>query len=238
MRNDVDAAPGVTARLRRTRHAGADVDGVAVARPDDPADSPTSWPTSMARSTAASSRPTRRSTASCYDSRVTYIGVGRDPRDAAVSMLFQETNIDQDRMRALHQAAAPPHDGFGPPPPPPHGELNVHRRSGAGWSGRSCPRKECRHWPHCCTTSTPFWQRRHLPNVAVFHFVDYQADLAGELIRLGRVLGYDVSRDRAEELVKHASLDVMRARASQLAPNSTDGIWRSDEALLPRRRAR
>ncbi len=167
-----------------------------------------------------------------YDSRVTYIGVGRDPRDAAVSMMFQETNIDQDRMRALHQAARPPHNGFGPPPPPPHGELNVHEAF-RGWMERPImPPEGMSSLATLLHHFNTVWQRRHVPNVAVFHFADYQADLAGELVRLGRVLGYDVSRERAGELVKHASLDEMRARASELAPNSTDGIWRSDEGFF------
>ncbi len=166
------------------------------------------------------------------DGRVTYIGVGRDPRDAAVSMLFQEANIDQDRMRALHQAAAPPHGGFGPPAAPPRPDIDVHQAF-RGWMERPImPPEGMSSLATLLHHFYTFWQRRHLPNVAVFHYVDYQADLAGELIRLGRVLGYNLSRDRAEELVEHASLDVMRARASQLAPNSTDGIWRSDERFF------
>jgi hypothetical protein len=44
------------------------------------------------------------------------------------------------------------------------------------------------------------WERRHLPNVAVFHYADYQVDLVGELIRLGQVLGVGLDRDRAKEL--------------------------------------
>jgi aryl sulfotransferase len=76
------------------------------------------------------------------------------------------------------------------------------------------------------------WQRRHLPNVVLFHYADYRADLAGELVRLAAVLGFDVGRDRAEELAGHATLDAMRARASELAPNTTDGIWLSNERFF------
>jgi len=76
------------------------------------------------------------------------------------------------------------------------------------------------------------WDRRHLPNVAMFHYGDYQLDLAGELVRLGRALGFDLSRDRAEELANHATLGAMRARATEFAPNSTEGVWRSDERFF------
>ena len=37
------------------------------------------------------------------------------------------------------------------------------------------------------------WQRRHEPNVTLFHYADLQADLAGELLRLARVLGIPCS---------------------------------------------
>jgi hypothetical protein len=76
------------------------------------------------------------------------------------------------------------------------------------------------------------WQRRHQPNVAMFHYADYRLDLAGELVRLGQVLGYDLDRGRAEELAKYARLDVMRSRATEFAPNSTECIWRSDERFF------
>src|ERR1700745_1716292 len=49
------------------------------------------------------------------DDRVTYIGVGRDPRDAAVSVLFQEANVNHARMRALREAAMAPHQAVMPP---------------------------------------------------------------------------------------------------------------------------
>lgn len=67
------------------------------------------------------------------------------------------------------------------------------------------------------------WVRRHLPNVALFHYADYQADLAGELLRLARVLGIAATRDRARDLAQYATLDAMRSRASEIAPNTTDG---------------
>ncbi|ORB69035.1 sulfotransferase [Mycobacterium shinjukuense] len=176
------------------------------------------------------------------DDRVSYLCVGRDPRDAAVSMLFQAANMDRDRMRALHEAAVPPHQRFGPPGPEPAGA-----RSAA---------EEFRHWlegpalPPPGVGFTPpqgigtlanvlhqygkVWERRQLPNVALFHYADYQRDLVGELLRLAAVLRFDVSRDRARELARYATLAAMRSRASEIAPNTTDGIWRSDERFFRR----
>lgn len=176
------------------------------------------------------------------DDRVTYICVGRDPRDAAVSMLHQTTNMDRGRMRELHEAAVPPAERLGPPAPEPG-------------SGRGVV-EEFRHWlegpalPPPGVGFTPpkgigtlanvlhqfgkAWERRELPNVALFHYADYQADLPGELVRLAGVLGMRLSRERATELAQYASLGAMRARASEIAPNTTDGIWHSDEQFFRR----
>ncbi len=165
------------------------------------------------------------------DDRVSYICVGRDPRDAAVSMLYQSANMNEDRMRILHEAVVPFHERIAPP----FAELG-HARS---------PTEEFRDWMEGPNQPPPgigfthlkgigtlanilhqlgtVWVRRHLPNVALFHYADYQADLAGELLRLARVLGIAATRDRARDLAQYATLDAMRSRASEIAPNTTDG---------------
>jgi hypothetical protein len=166
------------------------------------------------------------------DDRVTYIGVGRDPRDAAVSALHQESNMDHDRMRALHEAAAPPRNGYAPPAPDFRPDLSP-QEAVRDWMERpTMPPEGMGSLATILYHFGTLWGRRHLPNVTLFHYADFQVDVAGELVRLGRVLGYDVGRARAEQLVKHASLAAMRGRASEFAPNSTDGIWRSDERFF------
>jgi aryl sulfotransferase len=157
------------------------------------------------------------------DDRVTYIGVGRDPRDAAVSML-----MDRDRMQALHQVAGPPHERSPQRGPDPDGErspLEVLR----SWMERPVmPPKGIVSLATIFHHFGSLWHRRHLPNVALFHYADYQVDLVGELVRLAAVLGIDVTRDRAAELAEHATLDAMRARASELTPD----LWPSHESVF------
>ena len=166
------------------------------------------------------------------DDRVTYIGVGRDPRDAAMSMV-----MDRDRIRALHGVVVPPHKRSAPPrepvrPPSRDLDLDLDRS----------PLEVLREWMERPITPAEgvmslatilhhfgsVWHRRHLPNVALFHYADYRVNPVGELVRLGQVLGYDLGRDRAEELIEHATLDAMRARASELAPD----IWRPNEPFF------
>jgi hypothetical protein len=217
------------------------------------------------------------------DDRVTYIGVGRDPRDAAMSELFQWDNMNLNRIRELREAlpealpeamspeamsgavpeaAMPTHIRFAPPGadrdpsplgalrdwmegpvtppegPPPGGIGFVPPAEGMGF----LPRAQDKGPPPPATGMGSLanilhhfgsvWERRHLPNVAMFHYGDYQMDLVGELVRLAAVLGFDLGRDRAEKLAEHAALDVMRARASEFAPNSTEGIWHSNERFF------
>lgn len=162
------------------------------------------------------------------DDRVTYIGVGRDPRDAAVSLVLQEANVDHSRIRALHQGPMPPHERFGTTSQV-DPEVNAHEMFRDWMERPMMPPEGVGSLTTILHHLNTMWQRRHLPNVALFHYTDYQADLPGELARLGQVLGYDLGRNRAAELAEHATLHAMRARASQFAPNSTDGFWRNDE---------
>ncbi len=199
------------------------------------------------------------------DDRVTYICVGRDPRDAAMSELAQWDNMDVDRMRALQgaSASAPPLAQFAPPPPSDRGpspfeafqrwmEGPILAPEGPGQlpegprgpgmppegiaippdAKRTPPIKHMGSLANIVHHFGSVWSRRHLPNVAIFHYADYQQDLAGELVRLGAVLGLAVGRDRAEALAQHATLGAMRARAAELAPDSTTGIWHSNERFF------
>ena len=194
------------------------------------------------------------------DGRVTYIGVGRDPRDAAVSELRQWDNMNLDRLRvlrgALPDAPAPPPPDADPDPSPveafrdwmegpimppegvgmPHKEMGFKPLEGAGFmrpEGMSKPpAKGMGSLANILHHFATIWDRRHLPNVALFHYADYQRDLVGEFVRLGQTLGFDVGRDCAEELTKHATLAAMRARAFELAPDSTEGVWHSNERFF------
>jgi Sulfotransferase domain len=216
------------------------------------------------------------------DDRVTYLGVGRDPRDAAMSELRQWDNMNLERLGRLQ--AGPVGNPIPPPPPgatvlpPPPGAPIPPRPPGAGVP---TPVQAFRDWmegpimppegmgnpppkgmgfvppegfgppPRGMGPTPPvqgmgslasilhqfgsLWDRRQLPNVALFHYADYQRDLVGEFVRLGRALGYQLGRDRAEELVAHATLAAMRDRAAELAPDAAEGIWHSNERVLPRR---
>ena len=178
------------------------------------------------------------------DDRVTYVGVGRDPRDAAMSMI-----ADADRMDALNDFTAAPRPGSPPRgpgphpmPPPPMPPPPVPGRVRPASPRTHTPLQVMRDWIDLPALAigevTPLatilhhldsvWSRRHLPNVAAFHYADYEADLVGELRRLATALGIDVAPARAGELARHATLDAMRARSAELSPD----LWESHESVF------
>lgn len=148
------------------------------------------------------------------DPRVTYICVGRDPRDAAVSMMFHKTNIDDSHM--------PPREHDMPSAPGFHDWMERPIVTPEGMESFAA---SLHHFG-------TFWQRRQLDNVALFHYSDLKADLTGEFLRLAAALRIPMDQERAAQLVGHASLDEMRSQAADFAPNSVDGLLLSNERFF------
>lgn len=160
------------------------------------------------------------------DDRVTYLCIGRDPRDAAVSMVHHQQNMDRARLHELLAAAGHPSERPVPPPvPAPTGDdlrdrlrLWMDQQSGPGEAAETLE-AILRHLDLA-------WRVRDRSNVALFHFGDYLANLPGELARLAEVLDLSVPERRIEELAAEASIDRARGRAAEVAPYGTQGLWR------------
>lgn len=153
-----------------------------------------------------------------FHPEVTYLCVGRDPRDAMLSFEHATENIHPDAIAAggldVQAPAEDPLDRF--------------------WL-----------WADADLTTEPtgfgvtlanlvnhvstFWARRDEPQVALFHYADLKADLPGQLTRLAGVLSIDLTRQRAEELATAATFDHMRQRADELAPGIDANLWRSNQ---------
>ena len=169
-----------------------------------------------------------------FDESVTYICVGRDPRDVAVSSRHHMQNMDVERFLATREAAVGLEDlaelGLTEPGPPQplddtgallawiDADSDVTVMTLAATVG------------HLMT----FWQARDRPNVALFHYGDLLADLPGQLQRLAGVLGYTLERQRAEQLASKASFEAMKAQAEHVVPNADIGLWRNADEFLHR----
>ncbi len=160
---------------------------------------------------------------------VTYLVVGRDPRDVAVSYEHHAANLNFEHFLELRAAAVGNDDLAGLPP----------RRVASG-----DPAERFRFFVADETYGGPptlasvlhhlntGWLHRRDPNVALFHYADLQADLAGELLRLAGVLGIPCSPHRARELAAQASLARMRERSIDVAPNASQGHWKDVSAFF------
>jgi hypothetical protein len=162
---------------------------------------------------------------------VTYLVVGRDPRDVAVSFEHHAANIDFEHFLERRAAAVGNEDlATLPPRPAPSDDPAERFRAFVADEAPGGPPTLASVLHHLDTG----WRRRRDPNVALFHYADYQADLPGELLRLARVLRIPCSPERARELAAEASLARMRDRATDVAPNASQGHWKDARAFFRR----
>ncbi|HEX2383459.1 MAG TPA: sulfotransferase domain-containing protein [Acidimicrobiales bacterium] len=161
-----------------------------------------------------------------FDSRVTYITVGRDPRDVAISWdnHFQNTRLDhvvtlRGEVAGFDDLAELMPDGI-----PARADDPIERfwewidhepgsdEDQAGLAGMM----------HHLDT---LWSRRDESNVLLYRYCDMQADLEGHMRGFAKRLGIDVPEDRWPALVDAASFDRMRDRADELAPQVIEQFW-------------
>ena len=152
-----------------------------------------------------------------FDERVTYICVGRDPRDVALSWDNHMANMDFFAFLSARQAAVGLEDiadvlAQGPPQVP---EEEIDRFW--AWVDNETPPSggpsSLNGMLHHLDT---FWRGRDLPNVHLFHYSDLQADLGREMKRLAECLDIPVDLDRSPELVEAATFETYLAAALEL----------------------
>ena len=158
---------------------------------------------------------------------VTYVVVGRDPRDVMISMEHHFANMDLDRVLALRDEAVG-NDDLDTLPPRPTISEDPGERFRAFVRTTEHGLMSLTSVMHHLDTG---WQLRHRPNIVMCHYADYSADLPGEIIRLADALDISMTPDRAQALAAEASLDRMRDRAADLLPNA-GAIWRDDRAFF------
>ena len=160
---------------------------------------------------------------------VTYVVVGRDPRDVAVSYEHHAANMDYEHFLEL-RARVMGDDGveeFGRPGiviADPVERLRAFVRSDA-ITGPPTLAVVLRHM-------TTAWHHRHDDNVLLLHYADLKADLVGETKRLAAALGIPLSEQQTLELTREAGLDRMRARAREVAPAASQGNWKDPTAFF------
>jgi hypothetical protein len=148
------------------------------------------------------------------DGRATYIVVGRDPLDMAVSLYHQGDNIDRARLREL-TGQPDPVDGLPPRPP-----LHEWLLAWIDWEGS--PRRQMDSLPGVVWHATDAWARRHRPNIVLVHYDDLSSDLESTMRALAARLGITVPEATWPVIVEAAGFEKMRARAGTVAPDPAE----------------
>jgi aryl sulfotransferase len=169
------------------------------------------------------------------DPTVTYICVGRDPRDVALSMDRHIDNMDIGAfLEARERAAtidgielAPLH----PPRPRPDRERDRFWR----WVDDETPSTQ--------SGSSLRFTVEHLQtfrnaaddlDVVSLHYDDLQADLEGQMQQLAAHLGIEVDEDRWPRLIQAATFESMRSRADKTVPGGGREHWIEPAAFFSR----
>ncbi len=164
---------------------------------------------------------------------VTYLCVGRDPRDVALSMDHHVGNLDLPSvLRRREEAAAA--DGIELPPlPPPRERPADERERFWRWVEDETPVTESgsnlRFTLHHLRS---FWDAAGDLDVVLLHYDDLSADLDGEMRRLADRLGIAVAEDRWPALVQAATFDAMRSRADVTVPGADRSQWKDPAAFF------
>jgi hypothetical protein len=169
------------------------------------------------------------------DPTVTYICVGRDPRDVALSMDHHIDNMDIGAfLDARKRAAAIDGIELGPLPPPrprPDGERDRFWQ----WVDDETPSTQIgsslrRTVEHLQT----FRDAADDLDVVFLHYDDLKADLEGQMRGLAARLGADVDEARWPLLVQAATFESMRSRADRTVPAGGREHWIDPAAFFAR----
>jgi len=158
------------------------------------------------------------------DPRVTDLVTARHPLEVAVSLYHHSANSDRVRLRQLigePEPAIPP-----APLPPLHDWL-------LGWiAARDDPHEHLDSLPGLMWHLSDAWARRDEPNIALVHYDNLSADLAGQMRWLARLLGIAVPGRAWPALVRAATFESMSGSADTHGP--TAGGLKSNAAFFRR----
>jgi aryl sulfotransferase len=163
-----------------------------------------------------------------YDPQVQYVYCGRDPRDVFMSMLNHIENMDMEVIAKLReeQDLAPLAD-MGDMPEDPNVIFQAWLTTSLfEWEDDGFP-----FWSHF-NHARSFWDFQHLPNLHFLHYQDLKDDLSGQMKRLAGFLDIEIDEAAWPELVDAATFDSMKNKASQMAPESTVGLWKDDSQFF------
>ena len=162
-----------------------------------------------------------------FDPRVSYVCVGRDPRDVGISWGNHVANMDVPATQKARDAAGLPAAEKVLPAVPPAEDASERDRF-RHWMLDDTPVADSgsslRFTLHHLAT---FWGARDSSNMILVHYDDLKADLPGEMRRLAQRLDITVPESAWPSLERAATFDDMREHAGRLIPDS--GLAKRDK---------
>jgi aryl sulfotransferase len=153
------------------------------------------------------------------DDRVTYIAVGRDPRDVALSLHHHRANLAHEAvLRALNAAGA---EQVTDRPQDPTDVRETFQR----WMyDDASPLDDPYTLRALVTHQGQAWSRRDDPNLVLLHYHDLSRDLDTQMRRIAERLDIHVPEKSWPALVAAASFEQMRDRSAKLVPDERLGL--------------
>ena len=164
-----------------------------------------------------------------WDPRVTYLVVGRDPRDVALSWDNHMLNGNASAFFKARAAAVGNEDiaGLlaGGLPALPESERErfwmwVNDPTPAVDSGSSL--LSLLHHLYS------FWQVRERENIVLLHYADLERDLGARMRDLAASLDIEIPEERWPALLEAATFADMKRHADRMAPDVTESVWKDN----------
>jgi aryl sulfotransferase len=163
-----------------------------------------------------------------FDDRVTYLCIGRDPRDVAVSWDHHFGNLNLATVLALREVAVGPtelEDLLAAAPPPPADTADERFWE---WVYPAKPGAAISDMEIMLHHLDTFWQVRDQPNIVLLRYEDLLDDLEGQMRYLAGRLGITVADTVWPDLVQAATFAEMKGRTSELAAEASHDNFYND----------
>jgi hypothetical protein len=158
------------------------------------------------------------------DPGVTYLVIGRDPRDVAVSLYHQRHNLKHGLFRRRDRPSG--HR-------PAQETAATAREAMLNWiDDDQPPHRDLATLAGMVWHLADAWSRRHRPTIVLLHYHDLTLDLEGQMRHLADRLGLTVAERAWPRLVDAATFAAMRQRSDDLVPDEHLDIFRNSATFF------
>lgn len=162
-----------------------------------------------------------------YHDDVTYLVVGRDPRDAFISMQPHLKNMQPEKImtmieNATHEVVLPDMS---------EDDLGIRFQRWMAASGKPGDGDDVGSASVLSFIAT-YWQYRHLPNINFIHYSDLKSDLRQQMERIAAILNIEVPEEKWPTLVEAAGFESMKSNADNIAPDAEKNLWQSNAGFF------